>query len=175
MSIDLVQIWQFLSFSHSAEEGSSSNTRKLSSCTKALEFKLIIAQPVRLLHTILWTLSPVYRLAPQSLFFNDALPERVKTFLRWKDLIVSFYRWRKKPLSVRHSLTVTVTKLVVTSVMKIWSINGFRQHLQLSAWDKWRSSGLGQAHEDDTVISETNVSPFFRAILCNGMLFQAAS
>lgn len=33
--------------------------------------------------------------------------------------LFGLHRWRKKPLSVKHSLTVTVTKFVVTSVMKI--------------------------------------------------------
>ena len=37
------------------------------------------------------------------------------------------HRSLKKPLSVKHSFTVTVTKFAVTSVMKIWSIRGLRQ------------------------------------------------
>lgn len=92
--------------------------------------------------------------------------------------IFAFHLWRKNPLSVKHSLTVTVTKLDVTSVMKIWSIRGFLQHLQLSCGKVLVecSLGLGEQTQDEfTVISDTSISPLRRSLFCVGVLMYAAS
>ncbi len=66
---------------------------------------------------------PLSHIQKQQASLDDAV--RTKFFMGY-DL------FRKNPLSVKHSLTVTVTKFDVTSVIKIWSINGFLQHVQIS-------------------------------------------
>lgn len=123
-------------------------------CFQRRYLPVINLHEVACLEHLATTLSVFY--AFSAFFFSLMLSTRLKVFF-------GLHRWRKKPLSVKHSLTVTVTKFVVTSVMKIWSISGFRQPALMLSWWEWRFSD----EHRDIVTSETNVSPFLPVLFCN--------